>query len=169
MARTESKVFQVHPADEQALIDFMQQFHWSLLSSQDITTIDNYLQKWGNTIYQVRNAHRYVKLTFSRQLDLPHLAKIKQLEQEFFSLSEVEYPNKLPEKMQILLGLVIIGSVVLFGANETGLLVGAVLAGCVYLPFYYRIYKPQEQHAEAQEEAIEQRREQILKELQQYN
>jgi len=44
MARTESITFQVHPNDEQEQINLMQKFHWSLLSTQEIKTIDNHLE-----------------------------------------------------------------------------------------------------------------------------
>jgi hypothetical protein len=37
-----------------------------------------------------------VKLTFSRELDLPNLGKIKQLEQQFFSLPAPKYPKLFP-------------------------------------------------------------------------
>ena len=36
MARTESKSMQVHPNEEQKLIELMQKFHWSLLRSQEV-------------------------------------------------------------------------------------------------------------------------------------
>ncbi|MBI1926102.1 hypothetical protein HYR99_17845 [Candidatus Poribacteria bacterium] len=70
MARTESISFQVHPNDEQEQINLMQKFHWSLLNSQEIKTIDNRLERRGDDIYQVSSSEHYVKLTFSRELDL---------------------------------------------------------------------------------------------------
>ena len=40
MARTESKVLTCHPRDEQEIIDAMQKFHWSLLSTQEVNVVD---------------------------------------------------------------------------------------------------------------------------------
>lgn len=79
MARTESVTFQVHPNDEQEMINLMQQFHWSLLSSQEIKTVDNRLESRGDSIYQVTKSEHYIKLTFSRELDLPNLNEIRKL------------------------------------------------------------------------------------------
>jgi hypothetical protein len=96
MSRTESISIQVHPADEQSQIDLMQRFHWSLLSTQDIKTVDNHLERRGDSIYSVTNTEHYVKLAFHRSLDLPHLQEIKNLEREFFSLPRPDYPALFP-------------------------------------------------------------------------
>lgn len=92
MSRTESIVIQVHPKDEQNQIDLMQRFHWEFVSTQEIKTIDNHLERRGDTIYQVTNSEHYVKLAFSRRLDTPNLDEIKALESEYFALS-VEKPE----------------------------------------------------------------------------
>lgn len=60
--RTESKVVQVRPEDEQQQIDFMHQFYWNLLSSQEIRSIDNHLETRGDNLYQVTKIDHYVKL-----------------------------------------------------------------------------------------------------------
>src|SRR5207249_4151431 len=63
--RTESIAFQVHPDDEQDVIDTMQCFGWNLLGTQEVKTVDNSLEVRGNTVYNVRTTERYVKLSFS--------------------------------------------------------------------------------------------------------
>ena len=91
MARTESFSIQVHPNDEQNQINLMQRFHWNLLSSQEIKTVDSSLEKRGDKIYSVTKSENYIKLVFQRDLDVPNINKIKELESEYFSL---EYPPK---------------------------------------------------------------------------
>jgi hypothetical protein len=88
MGRTESKTFQCHPNAAQGQIDLHQKFHWSLLSSQDVKTVDNSLETLGDTTYSVRSSEHFVKLTFSRDLDAPNLNEIKKLEAAYFGLRE---------------------------------------------------------------------------------
>jgi mannose-6-phosphate isomerase class I len=104
MVRTESISIQVHPNDEQAQINFMQKFHWNLLNSQEIKTIDNHLERKGDTIYQVTNSERYIKLMFSRNIENPNILKIKQLEQEYNDLttSVEKYPKQEANPLTIL-------------------------------------------------------------------
>jgi hypothetical protein len=106
MARTESKTFTCHPNDEQELINAMQKFQWSLLSSQDVKTVDNSLEMRGNSLYSVRKSEHYVKLTFSRDLDLPNLNEIKKLEETYNGLREPECPNKSISGLSVVLGLI---------------------------------------------------------------
>ena len=96
VVRTESKVVQVRPEDEQQQIDFMHQFYWNLLSSQEIRSIDNHLETRGDNLYSVTQTDHYVKLAFSRDVKTPHLDKIKNLENEFFSLPIPKYPKLFP-------------------------------------------------------------------------
>jgi len=88
MARTESKTFQCHPDNAQREIEIHQKFHWSLLSSQDVKTVDNSVERRGNSLYNVRSSEHYVKLTFSRDIDTPHLNEIKKLEEAYYGLHE---------------------------------------------------------------------------------
>jgi len=142
MARTESKTFQCHPDDAQREIDFHQKFHWSLLSSQDVKTIDNSLEKRGDTIYSVRKSEHYVKLTFSRELDAPNINEVKALEKAYHELREPER-GKYPDPMTAGCGLgffsVIIGLALWFFTSFTlGLtvaIIGIVLAILVSIFF----------------------------------
>ena len=119
MARTESISIQVHPADEQSQINLMQKFHWNLLSSQEIKTVDSSLERRGDAIYSVTKSENYIKLVFQRDLDTPNLGKIKKLESEYFSL---EY--KKPPKFKGPIILIVVGLIILLGGGGTGDLAG---------------------------------------------
>jgi len=141
MARTESKTFQCHPDAAQGEIDFHQKFHWSLLSSQDVKTVDNRLETLGDTTYSTRTSEHYVKLTFSRELDTPNLNEIKKLEKAYHELREPkrgEYPTLPDTSGGGCLGtlFVIIGLVLCFsmdvGLGITVSITGILLGIAVY-------------------------------------
>lgn len=94
--RKESKLLQCHPRDEQNEVDFMQKFYWNLQGTQTVQTIDNHLEKRGANLYSVSNQQRYVKLHFSRELDIPHLDKIRALENEYALLPIPKFPKLFP-------------------------------------------------------------------------
>ncbi len=91
MARTESKVIQVHPDREQSTIEFWEIFHWNLANSQHVKnkTATSHLERRGDSIYSVTETEteHFVSLTFSRDLDLPGIDHIKVLEAEYHSVS----------------------------------------------------------------------------------
>jgi hypothetical protein len=153
MARTESKSMQVHPDDEQGMIEIMQKFHWSLLSSQEIKTVDSHLEgTWsGDGIQSVTKTEHYVKLAFSREIDLPHLKEIKQIENEYFLLPQPKHPKLFP------------GGIILW-------LVSAIFAvGLIIWPFYFfLIYKPKNAKANEVLANLLNKREQLLKELEKF-
>jgi len=107
MARTESKTIQVHPNDEQSMIEFMQKFGWSLLSTQEIKVKDSHLEQRGDSIYSVTQSEHYIKLAFSRDLDMPHLKEIKAIEDEYLNLPN---PPPLPKLFPIHIAVWIIAS-----------------------------------------------------------
>lgn len=97
MARTESKSIQTHPNDEQSVIEFMQKFGWSLLSTQEIKIKDSHLELLGENIYSVTETEHYIKLAFSRDVDMPHLKEIKAIEDEYNNLpSPLALPKAFP-------------------------------------------------------------------------
>jgi hypothetical protein len=153
MARTESISFQVHPNDEQEQINLMQQFHWSLLNSQEIKTVDSHLERRGDDIYSVTNAEHYVKLTFSRELDLPNLNEIKRLEQAFFALPVPKYPKLFPGTIWLYLVLSLF-----YGA---GIVIWAL--------YFFLGYKPKKEEADRISQANQQKRQQIMSELAKYS
>lgn len=183
MARTESKSIQVHPRDEQAQIDLMQRFHWSLLNSQEIKTVDNHLEQRGNSIHSVTNTENYVKLVFSRDLELPNLDKIKRLEEEFFSLSYPNYPDyPTPIGCFMVVGLAILFAVVagiiggVTSSGGTGVLLGLIAAAGTYAAYFNLSYKPREEEANLRKEQADQKRAQtkereqeILEAVDQFN
>lgn len=150
MARTESESMQVHPDDEQGMIELMQKFHWSLLSSQEIKTVDSHLEgTWsGDGIQSVTKTEHYVKLAFSREIDLPHLKEIKQIEKEYFSLPQPKYPRLFP------------GGIILW-------LVSAMfMVGFIIWPIYFFLsYKAKKAKANEVLANLLNNREQLLKEL----
>jgi hypothetical protein len=153
MARTESTSIQVHPNDEQAQINLMQKFHWSLLNSQEIKTVDSHLERRGDSIYSVTNSEHYVKLTFSRELDLPNLNDIKRLEQSFFGLPVPKYPKLFP-------GTIFLWIVLAF-------FYGLGIVG--WLLYFFLSYKPKKEEADRVSQDKAQKREQIFADLDKYN
>jgi hypothetical protein len=158
MARTESKSIQVHPVDEQKQIDLMQKFHWSLLSSQEIKNVDSHLERRGDSIYSVTESEHYIKLVFSREIDLPNLDKIKCLENEFFAIRDpiLSLPPLVP--LGFFGGLVLFGLTFLYG-----------LGILIYLAYYFKYYAPKKKEIEGTYNTTiaqnSQRRKEILAEV----
>lgn len=149
MARTESVTFQVHPNDEQEQIELMQKFHWSLLSSQEIKTIDNHLERRGDDIYQVTNTERYAKLTFNRALDLPNLTEIKKLEQQYLAVPYPKYPVLFPGGFLVWL---------------------FTSAWCLlWFLYFFLSYKPKKEEAERVSSEGVRKRSEILSELEKFD
>jgi hypothetical protein len=162
MARTESKSFQVHPDDEQEQINLMQKFHWSLLNSQTIDKVDNHLEQRGDSVYSVTNSEKYVKLTFSRDLDLPNLNELKQLEQDYFGLPVPQYPSSIfPFPSFIPIPGVLFWLV--FAVFTLG--IGAV----IWLLYFFKSYKPKKAEAERVSQSNYEKRQQIMTEVAKYN
>lgn len=99
MDRTESIVVSVGPNFENSKINEMSSFGWNLQGRQEVIghvreaeISDNLLvaigrgMKEGATGTKTYQYDHYVKLHFVRSLALPNLARIKQLESEYFSL-----------------------------------------------------------------------------------
>ncbi len=85
MERTESIVIQVSPPDENNKIKEMEMFGWSLQSRQELG--ETYLNPWFiGRGYTMKQKISHVKLHFVRNLNLPNLNKIKEIESEYSSL-----------------------------------------------------------------------------------
>lgn len=151
MERTESLTYQVHPDDEQGQINLMQRFHWNLLNTQTIKTIDNHLEQRGDSMYSVTKTEHYVKLTFNRSLETPHLNEIRELEKRYNSLPVPQYPALFP----VGLWLWVVAS----------LFYGLGIAG--WLAYFFLSYKPKKADAERIEAENRRQREQILSEVDQ--
>lgn len=164
MARTESISIQSHPSDEQAQINLMQRFHWNLLSTQEIKTVDKHLERRGDKIYQITDSEKYVKLAFTRDIDLPNLNNIRKLEQEYFSLPVPNHPRAM--SVLILIGCaVVLGA---FGALTNNVTVGFIAAIAAYVAFYYWMYLPKKKAADEIAMQVANRRSEIMQELEQY-
>lgn len=149
MARTESFSMQVHPNDEQSQINLMQKFHWSLQNSQEIKTVDSHLEKRGDNIYSVTNSEHYTKLTFSRELDLPHLKEVKELEQQYFGLPVPKSPKLFPGSIWVWLILSAIWGIGLVG----------------WIIYFIVSYKPKKKEADRIAQDNDDKRQQLLNEL----
>lgn len=145
MARTESISIQVHPNNEQEQINLMQMFHWNLLSSQTIKTVDSHLERRGDDIYSVTNSEHYVKLAFSRSLETPNLNEIRKLEQEYFSLPHPKYPKLFP------------GGIIFWGIAS--LIYGLGIIG--WLLYFFLSYKPNKEKADIDAQNITRRASEI--------
>ncbi len=163
--RTESMTIQVHPSDEQAQINLMQRFHWSLLSTQEIKTIDNHLERRGDKIYQITNSQHYVKLAFSRDVGLPNLNEIRRLEQEYFSLHLPKSPSAVSCLLLVGLGT----AFVLIGAATQSVPAGFIVACGIYAAFFFLAYTPKKKTADEVIANTLNRRQQILQELERYS
>ncbi|HEY0376247.1 MAG TPA: hypothetical protein VGC87_04750 [Pyrinomonadaceae bacterium] len=162
MPRTESMTIQVHPNDEQSQINLMQHFHWSLLSTQEIKTIDSHLERRGDKIYQITNSANYIKLAFSRELNLPNLDEVRRLEKEYFSLPTPVYPGMT---LGVVLAVLIL---VIFGAATRNFGIGLILAIGAFVAFYIYGYTPKKKSADEAASQTESTRRRILRDLEQY-
>jgi len=153
MARTESKTLTCHPDAEQEVVNIHQKFHWSLLNSQDVKTVSQGLESGGwldsDTVYSVRRTEHYVKLTFSREIDLPHLNEIKKLEAAYFGLPSPYYPSLFP------IHIILWGVLTLFYG------LGIVL----WLVYLFAYYIPKNTEAKRVSESNAQERRRILSEV----
>ena len=166
-SRTESKVMRVAPGEEQNEIDFMQKLFWNLLSTQEIKTSDNYLQKKDDAIYQVHSTDHYVKMAFSRYLDTPHLDRIRSLEKEYFELPEPVYPKLFPLGIWIwIVGGIVLGAVLVpIMKTIMGVLAGfGAVVGIWYLYFVIR-YVPDKDRADRQAKDLAISRKEVMERM----
>ncbi len=74
----------------------MQDFGWSLKSSQEINNTDSHLEDRGGTTYSVTTKENYVKLVFDRETKMDNYDRICSLEQMYTKII-----NSEPEKKHI--------------------------------------------------------------------
>jgi len=115
--RMESTVVQVAPSYENDKIQEMQMFGWNLQGRQEIHEEGN-AETHGRPSYVSSNTYvvkttttvkQYVKLHFTRSLNLPNLDQVKQIEAEYLSLP-FPGPGSLVGPI-VLMGLIGIGGV----------------------------------------------------------
>mgnify|MGYP000676688292 CR=1 FL=1 len=99
MERYESIVMQVDPAYENVMIKEMVMFGWNLHGRQEVRQPGEkaYVKRdiYANLFIEEEVSH-YVKLHFTRSLNLPNLDEIRELEKEYFSLSPPQFPSLIP-------------------------------------------------------------------------
>lgn len=76
----EYKNMKVATYQENRLIQALSCFGWQLVSNQEINTKNSYLEKRGDSIYQVHESENYVKLTFARDTNIPNRNQLIDLE-----------------------------------------------------------------------------------------
>lgn len=153
MARTESVSFQVHPSDEQKEINVMQKFHWNLQGTQEVKTVDSSLERRGDAIYSVTKTEHYVKLSFSRELDLPNLKEIKKLEEQYKTLPHPVYPKLFP--VSVWLWLI---AAVIYGIGVVG-----------WVAYFFLYHQPKKKSADELMAQNQRKRDEIMKELEKYD
>ena len=89
----ETKKIVCKPQEEQEKTELMQNFGWTLLSSQEINQSDTHLErrdKWGNVnkkgegdLYSVTTTVNYINLLFARETTMKNYAKLAALEKEW--------------------------------------------------------------------------------------
>lgn len=153
MARTESISFQVHPVDEQSQIEIMQKFHWNLLSSQEVKTVDSHMERRGDSLYSVTNSEHYTKLAFSRELDTPYIKEIRDLEAQNNALKPAEYPTLFPVAWW-LWGI----ATFFYGVGAIG-----------WVAYFVLVYKPKKEAADNLTDQNLRKRGEIMGELEKYD
>lgn len=86
----ETKTLKVANSAEESTISLMQQFGWSLLSSQDVNNTDSHLENRNGSIYSVTTSEKYVKLVFNRDKDMANYSQIVKFENEYYSIINSE-------------------------------------------------------------------------------
>lgn len=147
MERTESIVIQVAPSYENIKIKEMEMFGWNLQSRQEIHEQGEAYGRPGlidSSSYVVKTiVSQYVKLHFVRGLNTQNLNRIKQIENEYFSLPFPEIPAF--KSFLWPLFLIICGIVSLSGISTGETTIGSFFAcvGIGVLWIYFKIKKRQ--------------------------
>ncbi len=107
MERTESTVVQVAPQQENEMIQEMELFGWNLQGRQEIQESGqaygrpSYLSELTDTYVVKITVTSYVKLHFVRSLKMPNLDRLKEIQEEYFSLPFPKAPSLLLPKAVI--------------------------------------------------------------------
>ena len=99
MERTESKIIQVSPNYENDKIQEQQTFRWNLQNRQEIHEEGD--TEGGPGLFSgdyvvTTRVNVYVKLHFVRSLEMPNIAKIKELESAYNAIARPHYPKLVP-------------------------------------------------------------------------
>jgi hypothetical protein len=134
MERTESKIVETAPQDENDVIQNLQSFGWNLQNRQELRfegnsrTTPDMLSGFGGieSSTTTTEIHHYVKLHFVRSMNIPNLDEIHDLENEYFNLSIPDKPKLFPVGLWLWIILSLIYGIVLV----------------IYAIYYLLSYKP---------------------------
>jgi len=115
MAMKDVKTIQVEPEEEESTVRLFQSFGWELKNNQEVKTSDSsHLERRGDTIYNVtKSGVHYIKLTFERDPARRNYAKLKSLEEQYYSVENPGYPEK-PVLFGLLWGIIIVVGLLFF-------------------------------------------------------
>jgi len=111
------------------------------------------LDCYTENIYSVTKTEHYVKLTFSRDIDLPNLNEIKKLETAYFGLPSPYYPKLFP--IHFVLWIVL---TLFYG-----------LGVVIWILYFFLSYSPKTAEAKRISQSNAQKRREILSEAEKYN
>ena len=153
MARTESKSVSVAPAMEQEAIQKHEMFGWTLLSSQEVLSKESHLKEKGGDLWSVTTTTNYVKLVFQRDVEMPLISEIKELEEQYWENYRIyqNYPSIIPGKFILIAGgLITVGGVV--SIFEYGFFkgIGPLAIGlAIFCARHFLSYLPKKKKADA--------------------
>jgi hypothetical protein len=157
MARTESKILEVAPQNENEVVKTMEKFGWSLQNRQEIHFTGNSVTRptlfsgYGGvesyiTTYEVSH---YTKLHFSRPVDTPNLDRIHLLENEYFSMVVPNKPKLVPGSIWLWIILCLF-----FGIGIA-----------IWILYYFLSYKPNKEKFDSEVVRISARAREIEEEI----
>lgn len=177
MARTESITYTVLRGEENDAIQVQQAFGWNLLNAQELLskTETIHLEKrhflfgepklWSAT---TKTKVNYIRLTFSRDLDLPNIEKLRELESQYLALQVPPYPSP-GHGVGILTNLGLFTCATMWCAG-IALILGLLTCGLMWvIAFYFHnIDDSKKQKWKEVADDIYKRRQAILEEARQY-
>ena len=163
----ESKSISVAPSEEQNTIELFQTFGWELKSSQEVFSQESHLERDGDDIRSVTSTTNYVKLTFSRDKEMENYAKLAQLENQFYSIS-----NPVKQSAKVIFGLgaaaLLAGAALESEIGIAGFIAGGVIAIVCFVFGFKKSSKNKAEYNAAMNAAIA-KRSAILEEASKYN
>lgn len=82
----ETKSITVPPNLVDATIKEYEPFFWELIGTDTVDSSNSHLEKRGDEIYSVTERKAYSKVNLRRSLDIPNITKVKELEDEYWSV-----------------------------------------------------------------------------------
>lgn len=142
MERIESKSISVSPVLEQEIIRKHELFGWNLRSSQEVFHSGTHHEMRSDELWEVKTTTNYVKLVFQRDLSLPNIMEIKELEEVYWENFKIqrEKPRLFPGIGWCLISLFLLWlgwEILCDGDIILGMLFCVPVIGLHYLRFRY--------------------------------